>query len=183
MKLAITKSNLLTWYQKIFAVIAGASLVGIMWRARGSHGFGAKWGMFAVAFVFVLFVCSLYGKRKKMNYEMMPLAAVLAALTAGGWGTLNSQMNGYLSSNANFIGEAEFRFIEISEYSGLVIMLVLGFGWLPLFAICLASLFSKKKYEFKDLHGSYEFNKYNRYNRCRSNKNSYVCGNRNICSI
>ena len=29
-------------------------------------------------------------------------------------------------------------------------MLLLGFGWLPLFAITLASLFSKKKYEFKD---------------------------------
>ena len=121
-----------------------------MWRARGSHGFGAKWGMFAVAFVFMLFIYAIYGKRKKMNYEMLPLPAVLAALTAGGWGTLNSQMNGYLSSSANFVGEDTFRFVEISEYSGLIIMLLLGFGWLPLFAVALASLFSKKKYEFKD---------------------------------
>ena len=148
--MTIIKQNNLKWYQQIFAIIAGACLVGFMWRARGSHGFGAKWGMFAVAFVFVLFIYALYGRRQKMNYEMMPLCAVFAALTAGGWGTLNSQMDGYLSSSANFVGEETYRFIEISEYSGLAIMLLLGFGWLPLFAICFSSLFSKKKYEFKD---------------------------------
>ena len=146
----ITKQNNLKWHQQILVIIAGACLMGFMWRARGSHGFGAKWGMFAVAFVFVLFIYALYGKRQKMNFEMMPLCAVFAALTAGGWGTLNSQMNGYLSSSANFVGEEAYRYIEISEYSGLAIMLLLGFGWLPLFAICFASLFSKKKYEFKD---------------------------------
>ena len=94
----ITKQNNLKWYQQLFAIIASACLMGFMWRARGSHGFGAKWGMFAVAFVFVLFIYALYGKRQKMNFEMMPLCAIFAALTAGGWGTLNSQMNGYLSS-------------------------------------------------------------------------------------
>lgn len=148
--MTITKQDNLKWYQQILSIIAGACLMGFMWRARGSHGFGAKWGMFAVAFVFMLFIYALYGKRKKMNYEMLPLPAVFAALTAGGWGTLNSQMNGYLGSSANFVGEETFRYIEISEYSGLIIMLLLGFGWLPLFAVALASLFSQKKYEFKD---------------------------------
>ena len=80
--LNITKQNNLKLYQQILSVIAGACLMGFMWRARGSHGFGAKWGMFAVAFVFMLFIYALYGKRKKMNYEMLPLPAVLAALTA-----------------------------------------------------------------------------------------------------
>ena len=148
--LTITKQDNLKLYQKFFSVIAGACLIGFMWRVRGNHGFGAKWGMFAVGFVFVMFIYALYGRRKKMNYEMMPLCAVFAALTAGGWGTLNSQMNGYLGSNANFVGEDAYRYIEISEYSGLIIMLLLGFGWLPLFSIALGSLFSKKKYEFKD---------------------------------
>jgi len=148
--LSITEQENLKWYQKIFSIFAGAFLIGFMWRVRGNHGFGAKWGMFAVAFVFVMFIYALYGRRKKMNYEMMPLCAVFAALTAGGWGTLNSQMNGYLSSSANFVGEDAYRYIEISEYSGLIIMLLLGFGWLPLFSIALGSLFSKKKYEFKD---------------------------------
>ena len=148
--MSITKQNNLKWYQQLFAIFAGACLMGVMWRARGSHGFGAKWGMFAVALVFVMFVYALYGRRKKMNYEMLPLCAVFAALTAGGWGTLNSQMSGYLSSNATFVGETEYRFIEINNYSGIAIMLLLGFGWLPLFAIAFASLFSKKKLEFKD---------------------------------
>jgi len=148
--LSITEQKSLKWYQQVLAIVSSACLMGIMWRARGSHGFGAKWGMFAVAFVFMLFIYALYGKRKKMNYEMLPLPAVFAALTAGGWGTLNSQMNGYLSSSANFVGEEAYRYIEISEYSGLIIMLLLGFGWLPLFAVTFASLFSKKKYEFKD---------------------------------
>lgn len=148
--MSITEQKSLKWYQQVLAIVSGACLMGIMWRARGSHGFGAKWGMFAVAFVFMLFIYALFSKRKKMNYEMLPLPAVFAALTAGGWGTLNSQMNGYLSSSANFVGEEAYRYIEISEYSGLIIMLLLGFGWLPLFAVTLASLFSKKKYEFKD---------------------------------
>ncbi len=148
--MSIIKQDNLKWHQQIFAIIAGACLMGFMWRVRGNHGFGAKWGMFAVAFVFVMFIYALYGRRKKMNYEMMPLCAVFAALTAGGWGTLNSQMSGYLSSNANFVGEDAYRYIEISEYSGMIIMFLLGFGWLPLFAICFGSLFSKKTYEFKD---------------------------------
>ena len=148
--MSITEQKSLKWYQQVLAIVSGACLMGIMWRARGSHGFGAKWGMFAVAFVFMLFIYALFSKRKKMNYEMLPLPAVFAALTAGGWGTLNSQMNGYLSSSANFVGEEAYRYIEISEYSGLIIMLLLGFGWLPLFAVTFASLFSKKKYEFKD---------------------------------
>ena len=59
--------------------------MGFMWRARGSHGFGAKWGMFAVAFVFMLFIYALFSKRKKMNYEMIEkevhnLSEVLEAL-------------------------------------------------------------------------------------------------------
>ncbi|MBR2877204.1 MAG: hypothetical protein IKC01_08695 [Clostridia bacterium] len=146
----LLKKDNLNALQKIFSVIAGGFLVGFMWRVRGNHGFGAKWGMFCVAFVIMLFIYALYGKREKMNYEMMPLCAVFAALTTGGWGTLNSQMSGYLSSSANFVGEDSFRYIEISEFSGLIIMLLLGFGWLPLFAISLGALFSKRKYEFKD---------------------------------
>ena len=80
--MTILKQDNLKWYQQILSIIAGACLVGFMWRVRGSHGFGAKWGMFAVAFVFMLFIYALYGKRKKMNYEMLPLPAVFAALTS-----------------------------------------------------------------------------------------------------
>lgn len=143
------KMNLST-LEKIIAVFAGALIVGFMWHVRGQHGFGAKWGMFSVAFALVLYIYSLYGKRQKMNYEMLPLAAAFAAITAGGWGTLNSQIGGVLSSSAYFPGEEVYRYVEISSASGWAIMVLLGFGWLPLFSIVLGSLFSKKKYEFKD---------------------------------
>ncbi len=144
------RKNNLTTLQKILSVITGALLVGFAWRLRGSHGYGAKWGMFFVAAVLVMFVYALYGNRKKMNYEMLPLCAVFAALTTGGWGTLNSQMSGYLQSTANFTGEDAVRVVEISNFSGVSIMLLLGFGWLPLFAVAFASMFSRKEYKLKD---------------------------------
>ncbi len=144
-----TKNNL-TLLQKIFAVITGAFMTGYMWRLRGNHGFGAKWGMFCVALTVVLLIFALYGKRKKMNFEMIPVTAGLAAITAGGWGTLNSQMGGYLSSNAYFTGEEVYRSVEISNFSGISIMLMLGFGWLPLFAVAIGILFSKRDYKLKD---------------------------------
>lgn len=147
----MTKSvNQLNSLQKIFSIIAGALLIGFAWRVRGNHGFGSMWGMFTVTTTILLLVYALYGKKKTMNYEMIPIAVILAGITTGGWGTLNSQMNGYLSSSWNFQGEEVDRLLEISPYSGLAIMLLLGFGWFPLFAIALGSLFSKKKYEFKD---------------------------------
>ena len=145
------KSELkLSSIEKFIAVIIGALLTGFMWHVRGQHGFGAKWGMFSVAFALMLLIYSFYGKRQKMNYEMIPLAAAFAAITAGGWGTLNSQIGGVLSSNAFFPGEEVYRYTEISSASGWAIMVLLGFGWLPLFSIVLGTLFSKKKYEFKD---------------------------------
>lgn len=125
-------------------------MLGFAWRVRGNHGFGAKWGMFCVAATLVLLVYALYGRRRKMNYEMIPITAFFAAITAGGWGTLNSQMSGYLSSNAYFTGEEVYQSLEISPFSGLAIMLLLGFGWLPLFSIVLGSLFSKREYKAKD---------------------------------
>lgn len=128
----------------------GALLIGFAWRLRGSHGYGAKWGMFFVAAVLVMLVYALYGNRKKMSYEMLPLCAVFAALTTGGWGTLNSQMSGYLQSTAEFTGEEAVRVVEISNFSGVAIMLLLGFGWLPLFAVAFASIFSEKRYGVKD---------------------------------
>ena len=110
--------------EKIIAVFVGALIVGFMWHVRSQHGFGAKWGMFSVAFALVLYIYSLYGKRQKMNYEMIPLTAAFAAITAGGWGTLNSQIGGVLSSSANFPGEEVSRYVEISSASGWAIMLL-----------------------------------------------------------
>lgn len=131
---------------KIFAVITCALLTGCLWRLRGELGFGGTWGMLAVAAGVTMLIFALFGKREKITYEMLPLSVLAMSLTAGGWGTLNSQMAGFLASSANFAGEEAARIIEINPFSGLFIMLCLGFGWMPLFACLLGSMFSKKRY-------------------------------------
>ena len=134
---------------RIFAVITCAIMTGFMWRVRGDHGWGSMWGMFAVGVMLILFIYAVFGDRKKMNYEMLPVAVLLLGITNGGWGTLNSQMEGYLTSTAPFTGEEAARLAEIDPVHGLYMMLFLGFGWMPLFAFIVASLFSKKEYKIR----------------------------------
>lgn len=142
----LNKHYKLTPAVKALAVITAALLTGFMWRVRGDHGFGSMWGMFAVAGALCLLIFGLFGKREKMTYEMLPLSVLAMAVTVGGWGTLNSQMSGLLGSGTAFMGEAEARLIAVNPLSGLFVMLCLGFGWMPLFACLLGSLFSKKSY-------------------------------------
>ncbi len=132
---------------KALMVLAFAFLTGFMWRVRGSHGWGSMWGMFAVGVAMVLFIFAFFGNRKKMGYETIPVAVILMGITNGGWGTLNSQMGGYLGSTVPFTGEEVTATIEISPWYGLWVMLLLGFGWMPLFSIFLGSLFSKREYK------------------------------------
>ncbi|MBR2411129.1 MAG: hypothetical protein IKB08_05335 [Clostridia bacterium] len=134
---------------KLFSVIACALMTGFMWRVRGDHGWGSMWGMFAVGVMLILFIYAVFGDRKKMNYELLPLSVLLLGITNGGWGTLNSQMEGYLTSTAPFTGEEAARLVEIDPVHGLYMMLFLGFGWMPLFAFTVASMFSKKEYKLK----------------------------------
>lgn len=134
---------------KVFSVLTCAVMTGFMWRVRGDHGWGSMWGMFAVGVMLILFIYAVFGDRKKMNYEMIPVAVILLGITNGGWGTLNSQMGGYLTSTAPFTGEEIARSVEINPVHGLFMMLFLGFGWMPLFAVTVGSLFSKKEYKIK----------------------------------
>lgn len=135
---------------KALMLVAFSVMTGFMWRVRGDHGWGSMWGMFAVGVAMMLFIFAFFGNKKKMTYEAIPIAVFLLGITNGGWGTLNSQMGGYLGSTAAFTGEEVARTIEISCFSGLGIMLLLGFGWMPLFALYLGSLFSKKEYKLKN---------------------------------
>lgn len=135
---------------KTLMVITFAILTGFMWRVRGSHGWGSMWGMFAVGVAMMLFIFAFFGNRKKMSYEVIPIAVILMGITNGGWGTLNSQMGGYLGSTVPFTGEELTATIEISPWYGLWVMLLLGFGWMPLFSIFLGSLFSKREYKISN---------------------------------
>lgn len=127
-----------------------AIMCGFMWRVRGDSGYGSMWGMFAVGVMMVLVIFAFFGNRRKTSYEAIPIAVILLGITNGGWGTLNSQMGGYLNSSVPFTGEEVDRIVSISPFSGLWVMLLLGFGWMPLFALFIGSLFSKKDYKIKD---------------------------------
>lgn len=132
---------------KALLVLTSAVMCGFMWRVRGSHGWGSMWGMFAVGVMLVLLIFAFFGNRKKMSLEAIPVAVILLGITNGGWGTLNSQMGGYLGSTVPFIGQEADAVISISPWSGMVAMLLLGFGWMPLFAMFIGTLFSKKEYK------------------------------------
>ncbi len=139
----------LTAGTKALMVFAFAILTGFMWRVRGDHGYGSMWGMFAVGAMMTLFIFAFFGNKKKFTYEAIPAAIILLGITNGGWGTLNSQMGGYLTSTVPFTGEAEASLALINPLHGLWIMLLLGFGWMPLFALFIASLFSEREYKIR----------------------------------
>lgn len=132
---------------KALLVLMTAIMTGFMWRVRGTHGWGSMWGMFAVGVMLTLVIFAFFGNRKKMTLEALPIAVILLGITNGGWGTLNSQMGGYLGSTVPFTGQETVSVIEISPWSGMAAMLLLGFGWMPLYSMFIGSLFSKKQYK------------------------------------
>lgn len=129
-------------YDIIFIVLS-ALLTGILWRLRGDHGWGSFKGMALVGAGLFLLICSFYPMRKKMNFELFPTAIFLTAITNEGWGTLNGQITGTLISSVNDAS------VNISPVSGIVVMLLLGFGWMPFFAAVLGYYLSDKKWDLK----------------------------------
>ncbi len=145
--LDLLNARRLTPALKALLVLVTAVMTGFMWRVRGTHGWGSMWGMFAVGVMLTLVIFAFFGNRKKMTLEALPIAVILLGITNGGWGTLNSQMGGYLGSTVPFTGEEAVAIAGISPWSGMAAMLLLGFGWMPLYAMFIGSLFSKKEYK------------------------------------
>ena len=145
----LKKTRELSAGTKFISVILCAIMTGFMWRVRGEHGWGSMWGMFAVGVMLTLFIFALFGNRRKMSYEAIPAAVILLGITNGGWGTLNSQMEGFLGSGVDAAATSLPASVEISPFSGLGIMLLLGFGWMPLYSLFIGSLFSKREYKIK----------------------------------
>ena len=143
----MSSTNKLATGTKITSVIIGAFFTGIMWHCRGQHGFGSSWGLFSVGAVLTMLIFAFYGNRRKMKFELIPLGAILMGATVTGWGTVNSQMSGLLSSQVPFSGNAEVSYTEISPYTGLMMMLIMGFTLIPLFSFFTGSLFSKREYK------------------------------------
>lgn len=120
-------------------VLLGAMLMGMMWRVRGTHGWGSSWGLLSAGIAYVLFVTVALGERQKMNFAWTSLTGLSFMLTVPAWGTLLKQMTGVL----DFDG----RIYEISPWSGVFMMLCLGFGVASIFGVMLGRAYSDKQWK------------------------------------
>lgn len=127
----------------------GAFLLGSLWRIRGSEGFGSFWGMLTVSLCFCLFLFVFFVPREKISGGIFLATVLSMAITAGGWGTLNTQITGLLSSGVPFSGEQAVSYVPISPLSGVAMMLCLGFGWMPLFAYFAGRFFAGRPHTFR----------------------------------
>lgn len=133
---------------KIVSVILGTLMAGFMWRCRGESGFGSSWGLYSVALILMLLIYNFYGKRKGMRFEMIPLGAFLMGLGVTGYATVIEQMSGVLESDLPYDGQ-ELVSLPINPFSGMAIILIMGFTLIPFFSLFIGSLFSDKEYKLK----------------------------------
>ena len=146
---------------KIISVILGAIIGGFMWRCRGDGGFGSSWGLYSVGLVLMLLIYHFYGKRKGMKYEMIPLGGLMLGLSVTGYATVLEQLAGVVWSDLPYSGEMlnglepVFTgpngdvYAPIDHVSGAVIIFLMAFTLIPLFAFFVTSLFSGKEYKIK----------------------------------
>ncbi len=131
----------LTLPARIFMILSCACMTAFMFTITGSY----VWNEMLVGATLIFFIYAFFGNRRKMNYESIPVGIILIWLTVVSIEAFSGQMSGYLSSGS-YGGDAITR-VAIGPYSGLVIMLLLGFGLIPLFSIFIGSLFSRKEYK------------------------------------
>lgn len=124
---------------KSLIVLIGALLMGFLWRVRGTHGWGSSWGLLNAGIVFILFITAAIGERKKMNLSWTSLTALSFMLTVPAWGTLLEQITGVL--------KLEDSFAYVSPWSGVFMMLCLGFGVASIFGVMLGRGFSDKHWK------------------------------------
>lgn len=127
-----------------FTVLVGALLMGMLWRVRGSQGWSASWGLLNVGFVFVMFVVSILGGRKKLGLGWTSITVISFMLTVPAWGTLRCQISGILSF------DYPDSVVYIPVFSAVVIMLCVGFGMAVIFGILIGKAFSDKPWKAAD---------------------------------
>ncbi|MBR5620666.1 MAG: hypothetical protein IKW76_13100, partial [Clostridia bacterium] len=80
--------------------LVGALVMGMLWRFRGSHGWGAAWGVLACGFVLTLFLTAVIGEKKNVSFAVLSLTALSFMLTTPSWGTFLSAVTGVQSLSA-----------------------------------------------------------------------------------
>ncbi len=130
--------------KNVLTVLIGAILMGFLWRTRGTTGWGSSWGLLNAGAVFMLFVIMIVGGRKKTNLKWVGVSSLLFMLTVPTWGTFLSQITGVLRDSVTD------QFVYISPASGVIVMLILGFGLATLWGIMLGRGLSDKPWKLMD---------------------------------
>lgn len=141
----MSKANQKNAAFNIVAVIIGALLMGLLWRVRGTTGWGSSWGLLNAGFVFTMFLILVSGARQKMNAGWLGLTSLSFMLTVPAWGTLLGQITGVLGDEA-LIDTQKF----VSIPSAVFQMLCLGFGVAVIFGIMLGRAYSSKQWKILD---------------------------------
>lgn len=137
--------------KNILIVLMGALLMGFLWRIRGTNGWGSSWGLLNAGAIFMLFVTTIIGDRKKLNLPFIGVSSVMFMLTVPTWGTFLDQMTGVISSEVmDEFGNVISGSRAIPVASGVGIMLILGFGLATLWGIMLGRSLSDKQWKIKD---------------------------------
>ena len=128
-------------------VLLGALLLGLLWRVRGTHGWGSSWGLLNAGFVFYLYLNFALDRNSYAGLPLAALSALAFMLTCPAWGTYLTQITGILSVTAP---DGETLAYEISPFSGVMMMLLLGFGLASVYGVLLGRGFGKRPWRFKD---------------------------------
>ncbi len=126
-------------------VLTGAILSGFLWRLRGSNGWGAAWGLLFAGFLFALFLTAALPREKSPSVRLVSLTAFSFMLTAPAWGTLLQQITGVLGG----LPEGAEP-VYVSPVSGVVFMLLMGFGLAAVYGVLLGRCFSEKAWRLRD---------------------------------
>lgn len=132
-----------TALQKVLYTLGGALLFGVLWRIRGTHGWGGGWGMFTAGMVFMLYIYAVFARKSNASFSHVVCASVAALLTAPAWGTILDQPSGFID---NALKDVLYETTAVPPWSGVFMMLCLGLGTLPLYLFFVSRLFSEKKY-------------------------------------
>lgn len=128
-----------TRLSRCLCVLMGALVLGMLWRFRGTHGWGSESGILNSGFIFTMFLVIITGGNARTNPFRIALNSFLFILTTPAWGTLLNQMRGMISSGPDPI------YYGVSPASGVFMMLMLGFSIAGLFGIMTGFMFSDSK--------------------------------------
>ncbi len=135
-------------WQKILIILLGGLLLGFLWRIRGSRGWGSEAGVFNVGFVYLLFITTVLGERKKLDLGWLSFTAMSFILTVPSWGTILTQITGVIRESEVEGAESFFRYV--SPLSGAFIMCCVGLGMAGLYGVLLGRGFSSHQWKIKD---------------------------------